>query len=138
VPASTKTEALSTLAAELGLPPSVAPHASVSELFAAASAAGLVPPDLSVAQAERLAAVHFNTARIAAAFDPAETLALPLLQVRAMHGATSPADWSPFLTGPVETHDLDCTHQGMIEAGTAPLLAAIVAGSLNVSETKDV
>ena len=138
VPASTKTEALSTLAAELGLPPSVAPHASVSELFAAASAAGLVPPDLSVAQTERLAAVHFNTARIAAAFDPAETLALPLLQVRAMHGATSPADWSPFLTGPVETHDLDCTHQGMIEAGTAPLLAAIVAGSLNVSETKDV
>jgi len=115
----------------------VAPHASVTELFAAASAAGLVPPDFSAAQAERIAAVHFNTARIAASFEPQGTLALAALQVRATQGATSPADWSPLLTGPVETHDLDCTHHGMIAAGTAPLLAAIVAGSLIASETRD-
>ena len=137
LPASTHAEALATLAEELGLPPAVAPHSNVSELFAAASAAGLVPPFLSAAQAARIAAVHFNTARIAASFEPQETLALPVLQVRAMQSATPAADWSPFVTGHVETHDLDCTHHGMIAAGNAPLLAAIVAGSLIASETRD-
>jgi amino acid adenylation domain-containing protein/non-ribosomal peptide synthase protein (TIGR01720 family) len=135
--AATQAEALAMLADEIGLAPSVVPHESVTELFAAASAAGLVPPYFSSAQAERIAAVHFNTARIAAWFEPAETLALPALQVRAMQSATPAGDWSPFLTGPVETHDLDCTHRGMIAADTAPLLAAIVEGGLIVSETID-
>jgi thioesterase domain-containing protein len=135
--ASMQAEALATLAEEIGLPPCVPPRESVNELFAAASAAGLVPTDFSAAQVERIAAVHYNTARIAAAFEPQETLALTALQVRATQSATPPADWSPFLTGPVETHDLDCTHHGMIAAGTAPLLAAIVAGSLIASETTD-
>jgi MbtH protein len=87
--AATQAEALAMLADEIGLAPSVVPLESVTELFAAASAAGLVPPYLSAAQAERIAAVHFNTARIAASFEPAETLALPALQVRAMQSAKS-------------------------------------------------
>jgi len=131
---TTHAEMLTMLAEDIGLSPFALPAGSIAEILALARTAGPVPPDFPVAQAERMAAVHFNTARVAACYEPQGTLAVPAPQARAIQGAASQVDWSSLLAGAVEAHDFDCTHRGLIAADIAPVLAATIARALPAME----
>ena len=78
----------------------------------------------------RVADVHAHAARIGSIYRPRAAVRAAVLQVRAIRRDGVPADWARFFDGAVETLDVDCSHDALMDAGVAPQLAARVARHL--------
>jgi thioesterase domain-containing protein/acyl carrier protein len=123
---STEAAMVAVLAEEIGLPPQTTPPATTLELYTAAQDAGMVPPNFTLAQAERIVGVHLNNARIAERYRPAVALPVPILLVRATARDGAPPDWTRFAGATIDTVDFDCTHAELVSDDMAQPLAAAI------------
>jgi thioesterase domain-containing protein/acyl carrier protein len=108
------------------------PTVTLAQLVDQGHAAGRLPSDFCLAQAERIAAVFRNMIRIYSDY-PLRKWDGPMLLLRALRRseeADSPPDWSPHVTGSLEVVDLDCAHMDLASAAWSPKIAALVASRL--------
>jgi nonribosomal peptide synthetase DhbF len=105
---------------------------SLSGLVEMAREAGRLPDDFEVVHVERMADVMRNTVRTY----PDYRLRVwdgSMLLIRAMRRTPDggpPADWSPYVSGPLEVVDLDCSHPNLIAPEMVATVAEAIAKSL--------
>ena len=120
---------LRAMAAELGCTalfesrPGVEPPHSLSDLVARAHEAGLLPREITLARASRIADVFRHTVTLYAAYRPqAQPGPVTVVRAQRRERAGDPLpDWSPFITQ-LTNVDMPCTHGELV----SPVHAAMV------------
>jgi amino acid adenylation domain-containing protein len=109
------------------------PALTLPQLVEMGILAGRLPAGFGLAQAERLAAVFRNSVDLHLAYRPGnwDGPMLLLRALRRLRDEDAPPDWSPFVTGTLEVHDLDCEHSDLVSAHLSSTVAALVASHLS-------
>ncbi len=129
----TEATLLRVVAEELGCGDLLAAEPAPTSLAAVldrAHLAGRLPPDFTLALAERIANVFRNTVRLCVNYRPSSWDG-PMLVVRAIkrfREADRPPEWSHLASGSLEVVDIDCGHADLVSASQAAMIAGLVAG----------
>jgi amino acid adenylation domain-containing protein len=114
------------------------PLPSLAELVDIARKAGRVPADFQTVHVERMAGVFRNTVRTCPDYKMCDWPGSMLL-IRAKQRplrAGPMVNWSPYVSGPMDVVDLDCSHPNLIAPEMAAEVANVILSRLSPSAEK--